>query len=349
MSAGTTNGLVVKKTDEDWYSINVPAFNRLTATINFTHSAGDLDMFLYASDCFTVIDYSGGTTNSETVQGDNNTASTVNYRVQVYVFSGSASNCNVYNMTLTLTSICTPPSITSHPSSQTVFVGQSVCFSVSASGSTPLSYQWQRDSVDIPGATSPTYCFTAQASDNGAQYRCVVTNSCGSATSNSATLTVNMITLLASDPPMDGTLPKTQNNVILLTFDGPITLPGGPALSIRSLPLPGAEVGGSFTYTLPGSTILKAKENGAVLTNQTWYRVTPSAGLNALAFTRDFCTLQGDADNSGQVTALDYFPIKNHPFEMTDARYDLDGSGQVTALDYFVVKLHPFDAKPPKP
>jgi hypothetical protein len=71
--------------------------------------------------------------------------------------------------------------------------------------------------------------------------------------------------------------------------------------------------------------------------------------LNANAFVRDYAALQGDADGNKQVTALDYFPIKNHPFEVTDKRYDLDGNGQVTALDYFVVKNHPFDAPLPKP
>jgi hypothetical protein len=110
------------------------------------------------------------------------------------------------------------------------------------------------------------------------------------------------------------------------------------------------DVSGSFTYTVePDGVTLKAKENGAVLVNQKWYRVTPGAGFGVQAFVRDFCTLQGDADGSGQVTALDYFPVKLHPFEVTDKRYDLDGNGQVTALDYFVVKLHPFDATPAKP
>jgi hypothetical protein len=147
----------------------------------------------------------------------------------------------------------------------------------------------------------------------------------------------------------DGTLPKTQNNVILLTFDGPVALPGGPALSIVNLH-DATDVSASFTYSIePDGVTLKAKENGAVLVNQKWYRVRPGAGLYVEAFMLDVCTLQGDADGNGQVTALDYFSVKLHPFELTDARYDLDGNGQVTALDYFVVKLHPFDATPVKP
>ena len=58
---------------------------------------------------------------------------------------------------ITFASTNTAPSITSHPSSVTVAVGQSASFSVSAEGTQPLTFQWQRDSVDIPGATAATY------------------------------------------------------------------------------------------------------------------------------------------------------------------------------------------------
>ncbi len=84
----------------------------------------------------------------------------------------------------------TAPSIATQPQSQLVSPGQQVTFSVTANGSTPLSYQWQRGTTNISGATSASYTFTAAVSDNGATFRCVVTNSVGSATSNSATLTV---------------------------------------------------------------------------------------------------------------------------------------------------------------
>jgi glucose/arabinose dehydrogenase len=84
----------------------------------------------------------------------------------------------------------TAPSISSQPASITVAAGQTASFSVTASGSAPLGYQWQRNGANIAGATSPTYSFTATAADNGATFRAVVSNSAGSATSNSATLTV---------------------------------------------------------------------------------------------------------------------------------------------------------------
>lgn len=84
-----------------------------------------------------------------------------------------------------------PPQITTHPQSQTRAVGQSATFTVAASGSTPLSFQWQRNGANIAGATSATFTIASVAmSDNGATFRAVVTNAFGSATSNAATLTV---------------------------------------------------------------------------------------------------------------------------------------------------------------
>ena len=92
---------------------------------------------------------------------------------------------------ITFAATNTPPMITSHPSSVTVAVGQSAPFSVSAEGTQPLAFQWQRDEVDIPGETAATYTLpTAGLSDSGASFRAVVSNAVGTATSNGATLTV---------------------------------------------------------------------------------------------------------------------------------------------------------------
>jgi glucose/arabinose dehydrogenase len=82
------------------------------------------------------------------------------------------------------------PSITSHPANVTVAAGQSASFTVAASGTAPLAFQWQRNGVSIAGATSSTLTLTATASDNGATFRAVASNASGSATSNAATLTV---------------------------------------------------------------------------------------------------------------------------------------------------------------
>ena len=83
------------------------------------------------------------------------------------------------------------PTITTHPASQTARIGDAATFTVGASGTQPLSYQWQRNDVNISGATAATYTISSVIqSDDGARFRAIVTNDFGSATSNEAVLTV---------------------------------------------------------------------------------------------------------------------------------------------------------------
>lgn len=65
--------------------------------------------------------------------------------------------------------------ITGQPTDQTVNPGATATFTVTATGS-DINYQWRRGADPIPGATGPSYSFTAQASDDGAEFRCHVTN-----------------------------------------------------------------------------------------------------------------------------------------------------------------------------
>ena len=154
--------------------------------------------------------------------------------------------------------------------------------------------------------------------------------------------------LVSSEPPADGTLAKTQNNEVLLTFDSAISLPAsGPSLSVFG---GGFEEGGAFTYSVePDGVTLKAVEQGAILTDLTWYQITPAAGFAVQAFALDACTLFGDANNSARVTTADYSEVKLHMGEYTDARYDVNGSGRVTTADYSVVKTYLDNRAPTKP
>src|SRR5438067_2022092 len=94
--------------------------------------------------------------------------------------------------TLTVSAAAVAPSITTQPSNQTVTVGQTATFTVVATGTAPLSYQWQKSGTAISGATSASYTTPATTSaDNGAQFVVVVSNPVGSVTSNAGTLTVN--------------------------------------------------------------------------------------------------------------------------------------------------------------
>ena len=70
-------------------------------------------------------------------------------------------------------------------------VGQTATFTVSATGTAPLSYQWQKGTTPIAGATASSYTTPATTlADDTSTFQVVVSNSAGSVTSNSATLTV---------------------------------------------------------------------------------------------------------------------------------------------------------------
>jgi hypothetical protein len=92
------------------------------------------------------------------------------------------------------------PSITTQPSNQSVNLGSTATFSVVATGTTPLTYEWQKGTTPITGATAASYTTAATtSSDNGSQFEVVVTNSVGSITSNAATLTVTTVAPSATD------------------------------------------------------------------------------------------------------------------------------------------------------
>ena len=101
------------------------------------------------------------------------------------------------------------PTVVSPPVSITVQQGQVATFSVTAAGTAPLSYQWQRDGSTIANATSASYTTLATvASDDGAQFSVVITNAAGSVVSASAKLTVS--------PPLSFAItlqPKDANGI----------------------------------------------------------------------------------------------------------------------------------------
>jgi len=83
------------------------------------------------------------------------------------------------------------PAITAQPTNQRVVVGTPATFTVTATGSAPLGYQWQKGGAPISGATASSYTTPATTLvDDGSSFQVVVSNSAGSVTSNSVMLTV---------------------------------------------------------------------------------------------------------------------------------------------------------------
>ena len=152
----------------------------------------------------------------------------------------------------------TAPSITTQPSNQTVTNGQTATFTVMASGTAPLSYQWQKAGVTISGATSADYTTPATTSaDNGTQFKVNVSNAAGSTTSAAATLTVNSAPAITTQPSNQAvTVGQTATFTVVAAGEAPLSyqwLKGGVNIS-------GAT---SASYTTPATT---AADNGSQFT-----------------------------------------------------------------------------------
>jgi hypothetical protein len=110
---------------------------------------------------------------------------TGNYSVVASNSAGSVTSANA------VLSLRTPPVIVTQPQSREVLAGSNVTFSVTASGTSPLAYQWKFNGVDISGATSASFTRTSVQPAHAGSYSVVVSNSFGSVTSAPASLSVN--------------------------------------------------------------------------------------------------------------------------------------------------------------
>ncbi len=108
-----------------------------------------------------------------------------NYSVVVTNLFGSVTSSNA---ALLLTNA--PPAITMPPQGQTVLTGQTATFSVAATGTPPLNYQWLFNGTNISGATTNPFSLANAQSTNGGNYSVIVSNFAGSVTSAAAALTL---------------------------------------------------------------------------------------------------------------------------------------------------------------
>ncbi len=96
---GTYVGLLVRKVDEDWYEIPVPDTNTLQIDILFTHSTGDIDIFLYDLCSGTTVASSGSADDDEQIIYQNTSGCLQNYQLLVQHYPpDSAAECNHYDM-----------------------------------------------------------------------------------------------------------------------------------------------------------------------------------------------------------------------------------------------------------
>ncbi len=176
------------------------------ASFNMTPSGGDAPLIVDfdASGAFdpdgTIVsyewDFGDGGSDTTTVSSTThtfNSAGTFNVALTVTDNQGST---DTIVQPITVTEPLTPPVIVNEPQDTTVSSGQSAVFNVVATGSAPLSYQWEEfdgnNFISLSGETSSSLTIgnVQFPADNGRQFRVIVSNSQGTATSATAVLTV---------------------------------------------------------------------------------------------------------------------------------------------------------------
>ncbi len=173
-----------------------------------------------------------------------------------------------------------PPVINVQPLSQSVLLNDSVTFSVSASSSTTLSYQWIKDGVNISGATLSNYTIVNVQTNHQGTYKVKVTNSGGNVTSSNAILTVLI-------PPVITTQPQNQ------------TVPLGASASFSVVAIGASPI--SYQWRFNGSPLSGATSSSLALTN---IQVT-DAGSYQVVMTN----LYGSATSAVAALAINYPPI----------------------------------------
>ena len=201
------------------------------------------------------------------------------------------------------------PKIVSQPVNNVQRSGQPASFRVAATGSAPLSYQWQKNGVDIPGATANWFTTPATAvDDNGARFQAVVANDSGSATSVAATLMVN-------------------------------AAPAGPTLTVQ--PVDRAVVAGqpvSFTVTATGTPPLSYqwKKNGVDVAGATIASfampaaISPDCGASFSVVVRN-----GAGSVTSNAATLTVAPATGAPMILTNPERSRVLTGQTGSFSVF--------------
>ena len=243
-----------------------PASATITVT-GYSSGSGSLYQWQTSTDNFvTDIQDVAGQTNPASINTGNITG-THFYRLKVSCTSGTATD---YSNVISIT-VQQPPVITSEPQAQSVCSGANASFSVQASNA--ASYQWQKDNVDIVGATGATLTINNAGPSDAGVYRVLITG-----TAPCTSISSNSVSLVFITPAAIGTQLQDQSVCEGGTASFAVTA-AGAGISYQwkknNVDIPGAT---SSNYTINPVTMADAANYSVVVTG-TCNSVTSSANL----------------------------------------------------------------------
>ncbi|NVN92907.1 MAG: hypothetical protein HXX11_20245 [Desulfuromonadales bacterium] len=221
----------------------------------------------------------GATSASYSTQTTTMSDSGATFSVVVTNGSGSVTSNSA---TLTVNPAPVAPAITDQPQNISVTAGQTATFSVTATGSATLTYQWKKGGTSISGATSASYTTSVTTTVNsGSTYTVVVTNALGSATSTAATLTVTAAPTTAAVNFVSG-----GNGSLSGTTSQTVSI-GSSTTAVTALPASGYHfvnwtgTGGFVTSTANPLIVANVTTAKTITAN---FALTPNARISATPF-----------------------------------------------------------------
>src|SRR6185369_8146178 len=233
------------------------AFSTLTGNPNGTwtlkafddgsSSIGTLNNWSITMDCINGISYTwtsspAGFSSSAQNPGSVSPTTNTTYTVTVTdAATGCATPASV------LINVGQAPTV-SNPSSASKCLGDTVTFSVTSTGTPAPTFQWKKNGTTIPGATASSYTINTIAPGDSGLYTVDAVNSCGSATSAAATLSITKYTIAASSGA-NGTVTPAGNSTEFCGSNKTYTITPSPCYQIASLSVNGSPVAIASSYT----------------------------------------------------------------------------------------------------
>ncbi len=194
-----------------------------------------------------------------------------------------------------------PVDITVQPTNQDLYWGERLQLIAAVSGATPITNQWYKDGVAIPGATNTTYVNPGVRPSDAGGYTLVSANAANSVTSSVAQVTVANTFLRVLDPKGSGTV---YGNIVASSVFGNNIPTWGPS-NLFKTDVSSLSIGA--TMTTEGS----GKEWACAGTNDAWisFQVDQSYPVGAVYWSQRVGSGTGDNMNTMSIWSSDTTPF----------------------------------------